>query len=47
MEHRFAGHSYTIGIEEELMILDAESFELVTRSRRYLSPRRWARSSPS
>ncbi|MGI8506951.1 MAG: carboxylate-amine ligase [Solirubrobacteraceae bacterium] len=29
MEHRFSGHAYTIGIEEELMILDAESLELV------------------
>ena len=29
MEHRFTGPAYTIGIEEELMILDAESLELV------------------
>ena len=29
MEHRFAGHAYTIGIEEELMILDAGTLELV------------------
>ncbi len=29
MEHKFGGPAYTIGIEEELMILDAESFELV------------------
>ena len=29
MEHNFHGPSYTIGIEEELMILDAESLELV------------------
>ncbi len=29
MEHRFAGHQYTVGIEEELMILDAQSYELV------------------
>ncbi len=29
MEHRFTGPAYTIGIEEELMILDAESFQLV------------------
>jgi carboxylate-amine ligase len=28
MEHRFTGPAYTIGIEEELMILDAESLEL-------------------
>jgi carboxylate-amine ligase len=28
MEHRFSGPSYTIGIEEELMILDAETLEL-------------------
>lgn len=29
MEHAFTGPSYTIGIEEELMIVDAGSFELV------------------
>src|SRR3954447_8572056 len=29
MEHHFTGPSYTIGIEEELMIVDRESFELV------------------
>lgn len=29
MDHRFTGPSYTIGIEEELMILDADSLELV------------------
>src|SRR5919198_5090389 len=29
MEHHFTGPSYTIGIEEELMICDARSFELV------------------
>lgn len=28
MEHKFTGSSYTLGIEEELMILDAESLEL-------------------
>src|SRR5665648_553170 len=28
MEHAFHGPSYTIGIEEELMILDAETLEL-------------------
>src|SRR5829696_6178553 len=28
MEHKFTGPSFTIGIEEELMILDAESLEL-------------------
>jgi carboxylate-amine ligase len=28
MEHRFSGPSYTIGIEEELMIIDAETLEL-------------------
>ena len=28
MEHRFSGPSYTLGIEEELMILDADTFEL-------------------
>ena len=29
MEHRFTGPSYTLGIEEELMIVDAETLELV------------------
>jgi glutamate---cysteine ligase / carboxylate-amine ligase len=29
MEHNFTGPSYTIGIEEELMIVDDESFNLV------------------
>jgi carboxylate-amine ligase len=29
MEHHFTGPSYTIGIEEELMIVDGDSFELV------------------
>src|SRR5215218_4087453 len=30
MEHDFRGPSYTIGIEEELMIVDAESYGLVS-----------------
>src|SRR3954449_5727985 len=29
MEHRFTGPCYTLGIEEELMIVDAETLELV------------------
>jgi glutamate---cysteine ligase / carboxylate-amine ligase len=29
VEHRFVGHQYSVGIEEELMILDAQSFDLV------------------
>jgi carboxylate-amine ligase len=29
MEHRFTGPSYTLGIEEELMIADAETLDLV------------------
>src|SRR3954468_19595295 len=29
MEHRFTGPSYTLGIEEELMIVDADTLELV------------------
>jgi carboxylate-amine ligase len=29
MEHHFSGPSYTIGIEEELMIVDAGSYELI------------------
>src|SRR4051794_36439938 len=29
VEHRFTGPSYTLGIEEELMIVDSETLELV------------------
>jgi carboxylate-amine ligase len=29
MEHRFEGHAYSLGIEEELMILDGDTHELV------------------
>ena len=29
MEHDFTGPSYTLGIEEELMIVDAETYDLV------------------
>ena len=29
MEHRFSGPSYTLGIEEELMIVDEETLDLV------------------
>jgi len=38
VEHRFAGHAYTVGIEEELMILDAETFELVNAIEALLEP---------
>ena len=38
MEHRFSGHAYTLGIEEELMILDAESLELVNAIEAMLEP---------
>ncbi len=38
VQHRFAGHAYTIGIEEELMILDAETFELVNAIEALLEP---------
>ena len=38
MEHQFTGPAYTIGIEEELMILDAESFELVNAVESLLEP---------
>ena len=44
----FTGPNYTIGIEEELMILDAESLELVNAIESLLeASRRGARSSPS
>jgi carboxylate-amine ligase len=41
VEHRFEGHAYTLGIEEELMILDADSLELVNAIEQLLeeSPR--------
>src|SRR3954463_15610550 len=29
MEHRFSGPDFTIGVEEELMIVDAETLDLV------------------
>jgi glutamate---cysteine ligase / carboxylate-amine ligase len=38
VEHRFAGHAYSLGIEEELMILDAQSFELVNAIEALLEP---------
>jgi carboxylate-amine ligase len=38
MEHNFTGPSYTIGIEEELMILDAETLELVNAIETMLEP---------
>src|ERR1700757_4826577 len=38
MEHKFVGPAYTIGIEEELMILDAGSLELVNAIESLLEP---------
>jgi glutamate---cysteine ligase / carboxylate-amine ligase len=38
VEHRFVGHAYSIGIEEELMILDAQTFELVNAIEALLEP---------
>jgi glutamate---cysteine ligase / carboxylate-amine ligase len=38
MEHKFGGQAYTVGIEEELMILDAESLELVNAIESLLEP---------
>jgi carboxylate-amine ligase len=38
MEHRFTGPAYTIGIEEELMILDAGTLELVNAIETLLEP---------
>ncbi|MEK6229145.1 MAG: carboxylate-amine ligase [Actinomycetota bacterium] len=37
MEHRFTGPSYTLGIEEELMIVDAETLELTNSIERLLA----------
>jgi carboxylate-amine ligase len=38
MEHRFTGPAYTIGIEEELMIVDAQTLELVNAIESMLEP---------
>ncbi|HUE28609.1 MAG TPA: glutamate-cysteine ligase family protein, partial [Solirubrobacteraceae bacterium] len=38
MEHQFNGPAYTIGIEEELMILNGESLELVNAIESLLEP---------
>jgi glutamate---cysteine ligase / carboxylate-amine ligase len=38
VEHKFTGPPFTIGIEEELMILDAESFDLVNAIETLLEP---------
>jgi glutamate---cysteine ligase / carboxylate-amine ligase len=38
MEHHFGGKPYTIGIEEELMILDADSLELVNAIESLVEP---------
>src|SRR2546430_662294 len=45
MEHHFTGPSYTIGIEEELMICDARSFDLVNAIESLLE-RGWSPNSP-
>src|SRR5438270_543734 len=46
MEHKFAGDAYTIGIEEELMILDGESLELVNAIESLLEPAPAGESKP-
>jgi glutamate---cysteine ligase / carboxylate-amine ligase len=38
VDHHFVGHAYSLGIEEELMILDAQSFELVNAIEAMLEP---------
>ena len=38
MEHKFTGPAYTVGIEEELMILDAGTLELVNAIESLLEP---------
>jgi carboxylate-amine ligase len=38
MEHRFLGPPFTVGIEEELMIVDASSYDLVNGVELLLSP---------
>jgi carboxylate-amine ligase len=38
MDHAFRGPPYTIGIEEELMILDGQSLELVNAIESLIEP---------
>src|ERR1700691_1521882 len=38
MDHNSAGHAYTIGIEEELMIVDGRSLDLVNAIEAMLEP---------
>src|SRR6202042_3882923 len=38
MEHKFAGHSLTIGIEGELMIVDGRALDLVNAIEAMLEP---------
>jgi carboxylate-amine ligase len=38
MEHRFRTPAFTLGIEEELMILDSETLELVNAIESFLEP---------
>jgi carboxylate-amine ligase len=38
VEHRFAGHAYSLGIEEELMILDGSTLALVNAIEAMLEP---------
>jgi carboxylate-amine ligase len=46
VEHHFTGPAYTIGIEEELMILDGESLELVNAIESLLEPARTGEIKP-
>ena len=47
MKHNFVGPSYTIGIEEELMIVDGETLNLVNAVESSSRTRPTARSSRS
>ena len=47
MEHNFTGPAYTVGIEEELMIVDPDTLELVNAIEDLLEDAATARSSPS
>jgi glutamate---cysteine ligase / carboxylate-amine ligase len=46
MEHHFNGPSYTLGIEEELMIVNGETFDLVNAIERLLADVRAPNGSP-
>ena len=47
MEHNFTHSGYTVGVEEELMILDGTTLDLVNAIEELLGPAERGMSSPS